>query len=243
MMVLSDLAAAPPSALVALAISLSLYTCYSVFVSYWRLRDVPGPFWAKFTDFQRMFWVKTMRAQEIHREAHEKYGDCVRFGPNTVSLCDPAMIPTLYPMRSGFLKSLFYRGIMPYAKGGAFPAVFTTQNEQMHKTLKTPVASLYSLTNVINFEPFIDEVLEVMFNQLDLISCHSYVIIMAVVRKLYPRLSWHSSPGPTPELRIRLSLWLEIELRASELEPELGSSRSSELSSEPEPGSELSPEP
>lgn len=56
---------------------------------------------------------------------------------------------------------------MPYAKGGAFPAVFTTQDEQMHKTLKTPVASLYSLTNVINFEPFIDEVLEVMFNQLD----------------------------------------------------------------------------
>ncbi|OBU01841.1 hypothetical protein VE01_00371 [Pseudogymnoascus verrucosus] len=167
MTVLSDLAGASPSALVALAISLSLYTCYSVFISYWRLRDVPGPFWAKFTDFQRMFWVKTMRAQEIHREAHEKYGDCVRFGPNTVSLCDPAMIPILYPMRSGFPKSLFYRGIMPYAKGGAFPAVFTTQDEQMHKTLKTPVASLYSLTNVINFEPFIDEVLEVMFNQLD----------------------------------------------------------------------------
>jgi hypothetical protein len=56
---------------------------------------------------------------------------------------------------------------MPYAKGGAFPAVFTTQDEQMHKTLKTPVASLYSLSNVITFEPFVDEVLEVMFKQLD----------------------------------------------------------------------------
>ena len=47
------------------------------------------------------------------------------------------------------------------------PAVFTTQDENLHKTLKTPVASLYSLTNVIRFEPFIDEEIGVLFEQLD----------------------------------------------------------------------------
>jgi hypothetical protein len=104
MTVIADIVAASPSVPVALAVSLSLYVCYNVFSTYWRLRDIPGPFLAKFTDFQRMFWVKTMRAQEIHREAHEKYGDCVRFGPNTVSLSDPAVIPILYPMRRGFPK-------------------------------------------------------------------------------------------------------------------------------------------
>lgn len=56
---------------------------------------------------------------------------------------------------------------MPYTKGGALPAVFTTQDEQQHKTLKTPIASLYSLSNVITFEPFVDEVLGVLFKQLD----------------------------------------------------------------------------
>lgn len=56
---------------------------------------------------------------------------------------------------------------MPYVKGGAVPAIFTTQDEQQHKTLKTPVASLYSLSNATTFEPFIDEVLGVMFKQLD----------------------------------------------------------------------------
>jgi hypothetical protein len=56
---------------------------------------------------------------------------------------------------------------MPYSKGGAFPAVFTTQDEQLHKTLKTPVAHLYSLSNVKTFEPFVDEVLGVFFKQLD----------------------------------------------------------------------------
>lgn len=80
------------------------YISYYIFRSYWRLHDVPGPFWAKFTDIPRMLWVKKMRAQEIHWEAHEKYGDCVRFGPNMISLSDPAAIPLLYPMRPGFPK-------------------------------------------------------------------------------------------------------------------------------------------
>ncbi len=81
-----------------------LYLCYHLFRTYWKLRDFPGPFWAKFTDWQRVYWVKTKRAQEIHREAHEKFGDVVRFGPNMVSLSDPALIPAIYPMRAGFPK-------------------------------------------------------------------------------------------------------------------------------------------
>lgn len=71
---------------------------------YRRLRHIPGPFWAKFTDLQRVFWVQTQRAHEIHQAAHEKYGDVVIFGPNMVSLADPDWIKTLYPMRPGFPK-------------------------------------------------------------------------------------------------------------------------------------------
>lgn len=56
---------------------------------------------------------------------------------------------------------------MPYVSGGALPAVFTTQDEQQHKTLKSPIASLYSLTHVITIEPFVNEVLDVLFQQLD----------------------------------------------------------------------------
>jgi hypothetical protein len=102
--ILNYLAWVLPSITVSAAGALVGYICYTIFQTYWRLRDFPGPFWAKFTDFQRMFWVKTMRAQEIHQEVHDKYGDCVRFGPNTVSLADPAAIATLYPMRPGFPK-------------------------------------------------------------------------------------------------------------------------------------------
>ena len=93
-----------PSATFSTINVLVLYLCYHLFRTYWKLRDFPGPLWAKFTNLQRVHWVKTKRAQEIHQKAHQKYGDVVRFGPNMVSLSDPALIPGLYPMRAGFPK-------------------------------------------------------------------------------------------------------------------------------------------
>lgn len=57
---------------------------------------------------------------------------------------------------------------MPYTpKGGALPAVFNTRDEALHKQIKTPIASLFSMSNVLRLEPFVDRVLEVLFEQLD----------------------------------------------------------------------------
>lgn len=72
--------------------------------TWWRLRHIPGPFFAKFTNFQRVYWVKTKRAHLILQEAHEKYGELVRIGPNTVSIHNPELIPTIYTARLGFPK-------------------------------------------------------------------------------------------------------------------------------------------
>lgn len=72
--------------------------------TWWRLRHIPGPFFAKFTNFQRVYWVKTKRAHLILQEAHEKYGELVRIGPNTVSIHNPGLIPTIYTARTGFPK-------------------------------------------------------------------------------------------------------------------------------------------
>ena len=57
---------------------------------------------------------------------------------------------------------------MPYTrKGGALPAVFNTRDEKLHKQIKNPIAPLFSLSNVITYEPFVDKVLAVMIEQLD----------------------------------------------------------------------------
>lgn len=57
---------------------------------------------------------------------------------------------------------------MPYTrKGGSLPAVFNTRDENLHKTLKTPIAPLFSLSNVLRLEGFVTKVLEVLCEQLD----------------------------------------------------------------------------
>ncbi|KAL8990214.1 MAG: hypothetical protein Q9177_001072 [Variospora cf. flavescens] len=142
--------------------------CYHLLHTYTRLKHVPGPFWARLTNLSRVSWVRTRRAHEIHTDLHSHYGDCVRFGPNMVSIADPAAIPTIYPMRPGFPKSNFYRVLMPFSKAGsALPAVFNTRDETLHKGLKNPIAPMFSLSNTVTHEHFVDQVLQVLFDQLD----------------------------------------------------------------------------
>lgn len=77
---------------------------FHLYHGYRRLKHVPGPIWAKFTNLQRVLWVKTGRAHEIHQQLHERYGTSVRFGPNMVSISDNDAIPIIYPAKMGFPK-------------------------------------------------------------------------------------------------------------------------------------------
>ena len=72
--------------------------------SYLRLRHVPGPFWAKFSNLPRFLWVAGGKAHEIHIDLHRKYGDIVRIGPNMVSVTDPDEIPKIYDFAGRYLK-------------------------------------------------------------------------------------------------------------------------------------------
>ncbi|KAL8720222.1 MAG: hypothetical protein Q9225_002884 [Loekoesia sp. 1 TL-2023] len=85
-----------------------------------------------------------------------------------VSIADPSAIPIIYPMRPGFPKSNFYRVLMPFSKSGsALPAVFNTRDEVLHKQLKNPIAPMFSLSNTVTHEGFVNQVLQVLFRQLD----------------------------------------------------------------------------
>ncbi|KAL8722234.1 MAG: hypothetical protein Q9181_007531 [Wetmoreana brouardii] len=151
------------------------YLCYRLFRTYRRLKHIPGPFWARFTNLQRVSWVRSKRAHEIHTGLHHKYGDCVRFGPNMVSISDPAAIAAVYPMRPGFPKSDFYRVLMPYTQSGSsLPVVFNTRDETTHKQIKNPIAPMFSLSSTVTYEVFVDQVLEVLFTQLDQRYVHSH---------------------------------------------------------------------
>ena len=67
---------------------------HTLFVS--PLRNIPGPFPAKFTNLWRLLTVLGRRAEQTHRQMHNDLGAVVRLGPNMVSVSDPAMINEVF---------------------------------------------------------------------------------------------------------------------------------------------------
>ena len=70
------------------------------------LRNLPGPFSARFSRWYRSSLVFGGKAPEEYRKLHEQYGPIVRIGPNHVSFADPVAIPIIYGIGTGnrFLK-------------------------------------------------------------------------------------------------------------------------------------------
>ena len=68
------------------------------------LKNIPGPFLAKFSNLWRFLNHYRQTHIETQRQLHEKHGDVVRLGPNTVSIADANLIKTIYNTRGTFLK-------------------------------------------------------------------------------------------------------------------------------------------
>ena len=68
------------------------------------LKDIPGPFLAKFSNLWRIFDYYKLTQPITQRRLHAKYGPAVRLGPNLVSLNDPALVDVIYNTRGTFRK-------------------------------------------------------------------------------------------------------------------------------------------
>lgn len=75
-------------------------------VAYLRspLKRVPGPFLARFSNIWRFWNHYRQKHIETQKALHQKYGDVVRLGPNTVSIADVGLLRTIYSTRGTFLK-------------------------------------------------------------------------------------------------------------------------------------------
>ncbi|KAB5575480.1 cytochrome P450 [Coniochaeta sp. 2T2.1] len=135
--------------------------------SYLRLRHIPGPLPAAFTNFVRRSWVTAGDLHQKHADLHKKYGTVVRVGPNAVLISQPAAIDKIYGFKAKFIKSEFYDSILPRMKGAKIPDVFATRDEDLHRRMRRPVANLYSVANLLTFEPLLVSTIEYFFSRLD----------------------------------------------------------------------------
>ena len=70
-----------------------------------RLSQIPGPILAQYTDLWNAYKVWQWNSGYIDRNGfyktlQERYGDCVRVGPRTVLVFDPAAVPVIYGVRA-----------------------------------------------------------------------------------------------------------------------------------------------
>lgn len=133
-----------------------------------RIYSIPGPRLAGFSNLWR-FWDALAHVQhDTHINLHRQYNSpLVRVGPRTVSFSDPEWIPKVYGLTSGFTKTRFYDMFVLPFRGKFTRSLFTTLDENYHSTYKRPIANAYSMSTLVEFEPFVDTTIELFTRRLD----------------------------------------------------------------------------
>ncbi|KAH5769258.1 hypothetical protein HBI88_170060 [Parastagonospora nodorum] len=130
------------------------------------LNHVPGPFWASFTEFYRLFVVWQRRPEQWHIRLHQQYGPFVRIGPRTVICSDNKAAKKIYALNAGYVKSDFYLMQQAIAKGVPLQTLFTATDEVLHAKLRRATSNAYAMSSLVQFEPFVNSTIREFIKQL-----------------------------------------------------------------------------
>ncbi|KAK4496389.1 hypothetical protein PRZ48_012369 [Zasmidium cellare] len=132
------------------ATALVSWTFYVLFLD--PLRDIPGPSWARWT---RLWLLKEISSGQSHLtfpKLHDKYGPVVRVTPNLYSFNSLEDQKKIYKLKDPLAKTAYY-------DTGADPGVaniFTIRDEKEHSDRRRRIASLYTMTSMVNYEEAVD---------------------------------------------------------------------------------------
>lgn len=148
------------------------------------LNKYPGPFVASFTDWWRFLDVYGQRPERTLRALHDKHGDVVRTGPNTLSFANPAALKTIYGLNKGFVKvdflifyphiqratltckqSDFYIVQQSVVNGFRLASLFSTTNNDFHAQFRRSVNSAFAMSALVQYEPFVDNTTKLFLDQ------------------------------------------------------------------------------
>ncbi|KAK4189133.1 putative cytochrome P450 pisatin demethylase-like protein [Podospora australis] len=161
--VLRLVAATAPAAVLIGILFLILSTC----ISWSRHRSVPGPFLASISNLPRLGWAWSGQPHTTQIQLHNKYGKLVRVGPNCLSVGDPHEINKIYGTGSNMQKSDYYKVLQPMSRGKIIQGLFNTQDEKLHRAMKRPIAGIYSMSNLVEFEPYVDTTIQFFLQRLE----------------------------------------------------------------------------
>ncbi|KAJ5533568.1 pisatin demethylase [Penicillium frequentans] len=113
-------------------------------------------FFARWTRLWELLKVCQGKFEKTNIELHKRYGSVVRLSPDTYSIDDPEAIRLIYGAGSAFTKAPFY-----YAFGNpdkVHADLFSELDNGRHAIKRRKLASLYSMSSLVNYEAAIDEI-------------------------------------------------------------------------------------
>ncbi|EDN96915.1 hypothetical protein SS1G_01843 [Sclerotinia sclerotiorum 1980 UF-70] len=171
----------------AIPIALVLYFVVPYFTSNTAIRDIPGPFPAKFTRLWLLLQARFgYRYLSVH-DAHAKYGKMVRIQPDHVSIADDAAIQGVYGHGNGFLKSLvfiwfegvsmanlllrrdYYDAFVSIQRG-----LFNTRDRIEHTRKRKTISHTFSTKSIGQFEQYMHGNLDLFVNRWDAMSDNAH---------------------------------------------------------------------
>ncbi|TID14100.1 pisatin demethylase / cytochrome P450 monooxygenase [Venturia nashicola] len=131
------------------------------------VRDLPGPWLAKYTDLLRVYWAWKGDSWITFQRLKKEYGNAVRIGPNTIMLSEQGQFDKILGFKEDFVKSDAMKVWTPMQDGKPVGSIVSTRDRKVHANLKRPIAGIYSMSNAITFEPGVDDTIKYFLKRLD----------------------------------------------------------------------------
>ncbi|QDS71494.1 hypothetical protein FKW77_004574 [Venturia effusa] len=131
------------------------------------IRELPGPWLAKYTDLLRVYWSWKGDPWVTYRRLQKQYGNAVRVAPNVVLLSEQGQFDKILGFKEDFAKSDAMKVWTPIQNGKPVGSLASTQDRKLHANLRRPVASTFSMSTAITFEAGIDDTINYFLTRLD----------------------------------------------------------------------------
>ncbi|KAF4429630.1 Pisatin demethylase [Fusarium acutatum] len=133
---------------------LSSWWLTTTFLAWYRLRHVPGPWFAGLSYIWNGWIAYSGKQHHIFVALDEKYGSLVRIGPEVLLTSDVELVKRMSATKSAYGKSSWVEGVRfnPYHE-----TMFAVRDPRQHDRAKARLAPAYSGRDTPNLEGAVDQ--------------------------------------------------------------------------------------
>ncbi|KAK9418173.1 putative BcABA1, cytochrome P450 monooxygenase [Seiridium unicorne] len=148
---------------VVLPVAAILYYLTTTFISWYRLRHIPGPRLAAFSYLWLARTAMSGKQWWVYRDMCQQYGPLIRVGPNELSTDDPEVLRQINAARGSYVRDPWYVAARfdPYHDN-----VFTMLHADQHDRFKAKIASAYAGKGIPALEEGIDDQIRALLDLL-----------------------------------------------------------------------------